>query len=178
MVYFYGQAPAQGKLNICALDNTLRFIDNNGTELEASNGKDISKVIIEGETFLHSDGVFYRLYPVTPDYGIALERTVTILRDVKTGAFGTTSQTSAIREYSTFYADGVAYNIGADKVSPYSVSETIFLFRGSSVYPFSKRQLKRLFPERKSDIDAWFKEGNTLPDNVPAAIELLARWAQ
>lgn len=178
MVYFFGQSPAQGKLNICALDNTLRFIDNNGVELEASNGNDISKVVIEGETYLHSDGVFYRLYPVTPEYGIALERTVTILRDVKTGAYGTTSQTSSIREYNTFYADGVAYSIGTDKVSPYTVSETIFLYRGNSVHPFTKRQLKRLFPERKSDIDAWFKAGNSLPDSVPEAIELLAGWSQ
>ena len=177
MVYFFGQSPAQGKLNICALDNTLRFIDNNGVELEASNPKDIMRVVIDGVSYLHSDGVFYRMYPVTLEYGIALERTVTILRDVKTGAFGTTSQTSSIREYGTFYADGVAYNIGEDKVSPYTVSETLFLYRGSSVYPFNKRQLKRLFPERKSDIDAWFKEGNTLPDNVQAALELLAHWA-
>lgn len=178
MVYFFGQSPAQGELNICALDNTLRFIDNNGVELEAADGKDISKVIIEGETYLHSDGVFYRLYPVTLEYGIALERTVTILRDVKTGAYGTTSQTSSIREYNTFYADGVAYSIGTDKESPYTVSETIFLYRDGSVHPFNKRQLKRLFPERKSEIDDWFKAGNTLPDNVPEAIELLTGWSQ
>ena len=30
MVYLRGQGPAQGKLNICAVDNTLRFIDDNG----------------------------------------------------------------------------------------------------------------------------------------------------
>ena len=178
MVYFYGQSPAQGKLNICALDNTLRFIDNNGTELAAADSKDILKVVIEGVTYLHSGGIFYQLFPAATEYGIALERTVTILRDVKTGAFGTTSQTSSIREYSTFYADGVAYNIGSDKVSPYTVSETLFLYRGTSVMAFNKRQLKRLFPERKADIDAWFKAGNALPETVPEALEILALWAQ
>ena len=28
-IYFRGQMPAQGELNICAVDNSLRFIDKN-----------------------------------------------------------------------------------------------------------------------------------------------------
>lgn len=36
-VYFIGQPPAQGLLNICALDQSLRFKDKSGKELEAGN---------------------------------------------------------------------------------------------------------------------------------------------
>ena len=46
MVYVSGQAPAQGKVNICAEDQTLRFLDQNGQELVASSSDDVLRVVI------------------------------------------------------------------------------------------------------------------------------------
>jgi hypothetical protein len=61
-VFLRGQMPAQGKMNICAVDNTLRFLDDNGTEL--SSGEDnILKAVIGNVSFLRSQDVFYRQYP-------------------------------------------------------------------------------------------------------------------
>ena len=176
VVIFSDMAPAAGELNICAVDNTLRFKDHSGRELEASNHDNILRVRIDTVSFLRNGGIFYRMYPLTADVGIALRREVVILRDVKQGAFGTTSQTSAIREYTTFYADGVAYNIGGEKESPYRVTETLFLYRGNSVLPLKKNSLRKAFPAHKADIDAFFKAGGKVPDNVPDALELLSQW--
>ena len=176
VVFFSGMAPARGELNICAVDNTLRFKDKDGRELEASNPESIIKVRIDTVSFLRHGGIFYRMYPLTVDIGIALRREVIILRDVKQGAFGTTSQTSAIREYNTFYADGVAYNLNPDKEYPYRVTETLFLYRGNSVLPLKKKSLQKAFPAHKADIDAFFKAGGKIPGKIPEALELLSQW--
>ncbi len=47
--------------------------------------------------FIHYDDIYYRMYPVSIDMGVALQREVKILRDAKQGAYGTTSQTSSIK---------------------------------------------------------------------------------
>ena len=178
LIYFRGQAPAQGKLNICAVDNTLRFIDKSGKELEATQADNILRVRIDTVTFIRYQDVFYRMYPVSPEMGVALKRDVRIHRDTKQGAYGTTSQTSSISEYATIYADGMIYNLDTDKVYPYDVSETPFLYKGETVFPLTRKNLKKLFPGKKEDIEAYFKAGNAVPESVDEALALLTLWAQ
>lgn len=172
MIFFYGQGPAQGQLNICALDQTLRFLDKNGKELAASDEDSIVKVQIDTVTFMRSREAYYRLYPVTLDAGVALLREVTILDDVKTGAYGTVSQTSSIRQHKVIYADGVAYELNKQDY-PYKVSETLYLFKGNSVVALNKKNLRKLFPDKKTELDAWFEAGNSLPETVQEALDLL-----
>ena len=177
MVYLSGQRPAQGKMNICAVDNTLRYLEKDGHEVSAGHNDDIIMVRIGGITFLQSEGIFYRLYPVSGDVGVALRRNVTIQSDIKEGAFGTKTHTSSIAEYRHIYVDGVTYELEKDKEYPYSVSEMVLLYKGNEVLSLTKKNLRKLFPERKAEIDAWFKEKHPLPDTVGQAQELLTRWA-
>lgn len=176
MIYFKGQLPAQGQLNICALDQTLRFLDKSGKELSASNADNILRVQIDTVSFLRYEDAFYRLYPVSSDMGVALMREVKIQADAKQGAYGTTSQTSAIKERSTMYVDGAVYNLNDDKPVSYEVLESLCLYRADEVYTLNKKNLKKLFPAHKDAIDAWFKAGNKLPGTVEEAVELIKRW--
>ena len=80
-IYFRGQGPAQGQLNICAVDNTLRFLDKDGKELVPSNADNIVKVQFDTVMFLNHQGVYYRLSMVGPDVGLAVRRDVKILKE-------------------------------------------------------------------------------------------------
>ena len=122
MVYFSDQGPAQGELNICAVDQTLRFMDK-GQEL-SSKADNINRVVVDDIVFVRIDGVFYRLYPITDDLTVAYRRDVEILRDVKTGAYGIQSRTSAIREVGSLQSDGMMYTLQSSKSYPYNVSES------------------------------------------------------
>ena len=175
MVYFTGQRPAEGTLNICAVDNTLRFMDN-GKELAAASDETVVRVRIDTVNFMHANGVYYRMYPVSAGIGAALKREVKLKQGAKTGAYGMTSQTSSIQEKSTLYADGIAYNLSG--TSQYEVSETLFLYKGDEILPLNKRNLRRLFPARKQDIDAFFSLGNPLPTTSAELIPILRLWAE
>ena len=175
MIYFSGRPPAKGKLNICALDNSLRFLDKEGKELEATNADDIVKVVIDTASFLRKDGIFYRLALVSADIGIALCREIKITKDVKPGAYGTYSQTTATSEYSTIYADGVAYNLGEGDL-PYKVKESYFLYKGNELFSVSKKNFRKLFPAKKADIDQYFKAGNPVPDTLEDIRALLVKF--
>lgn len=172
-IYLRGQAPAQGKLNICAVDQSLRFIDDKGTELSASDPDVIRMVQLDTVRFLRSDGAFYRMYPVSPEIGVALKREVRILRDVKRGAYGTTSQTSSIRQYSTLYTEGASQQLNGGEAPSYAVTETVCLYCREAVFRLTKANLKRLFPDRKDEIEARFKSNKSLPDTVEEACDLL-----
>ena len=175
MVYFSGQRPAEGKLNICAVDNTLRFMDK-GKELSAASDDNVVRVRIDTVNFMHTQGVYYRMYPVTAGIGLALRREVRLKQGAKTGAYGTTSQTSSIQEKSTLYADGVAYSLSG--THQYEVSETLYFYKGDEILPLNKRNLRRLFPSHKEDIDAFFKLGNSLPTTTAELLPLLRPWAE
>lgn len=177
LVYIAGQGPAQGELNICAIDNTLRFKDQDGKELVASEPDKIISVVVGDNYFIRSNGAFYRRLLVSGDIGIAVRRQVVVRTDVKRGAYGMEDQTSSIREYSTLIAEGVSFKLNENKEYPYTVDETLFLCRGNSVIPLTKRNLRKFFPDRKDEIDAWFKAGNDIPKTVGELSELLARWS-
>lgn len=175
-VYFRGQVPAKGILNISAVDHSLRFLAKDGTELVAVNPENIVKVMIDTVMFMRYQDMFYRMFPLKDDVGIAVLKTASVQRDAKQGAYGTTSQTSAVKEFGTIYSDGIQYNLGGDKNKPYTVSETIFIYRGDQIYTLGKRGLKKLFPESKDRIDAYFKDGGTVPETVEEALQLLASF--
>lgn len=176
LIYFRGQIPAQGQLNICAVDNTIRYIGNDGNELVAQQADNIVRVLIDTVSFLYYDKEFYRMHPVSSDMGVAVRRDVKIQRDVKQGAYGTTSQTSSTREYGTLYAEGAVYQLNSGKVYPYEVSEKLFLYKGGDVYTITKKNLKKLFPEKKEEIEARFKAGTPLPETESDAAAFLASW--
>lgn len=177
-VYFRGQNPAQGKLNICAADNTLRFIDDNGKEL-AANAESVENIImvqIDTVQFMYDQNAFYRKYPVTSNIGIAHLREIHILKGAKKGAYGMVDQTSSIRQYSTLYSEGMAYNLNTG--DPYEVVETMFLYINHAIVPFTKKNIKKAFPAKKDEIDAWFKAGNSLPKTEEEALPVLRQWAK
>ena len=172
MVYFSDQGPAQGNVNICAVDQTLRFMDKD-QEL-ASGADNINRVIVDDIVFVRIDGAFYRLYPITDDLVLAFRRDVEIIRDVKTGAYGTQSRTSSIQKVSSFQTDGMMYTLNSSKNYPYDVSESCFLYQAGDVTPISKRSLRKRFPARKNELDAWLKS-HSLPKTLDDTRALLAR---
>ena len=178
MVLFRGQAPAKGKLNINAIDHTLRFMDASGKELAAANPENIVKVQIDTAVFLHYQNYFYRIYPVKSDVGVALLRNAHIVRDAKQGAYGTTSQTSAIKGSGTMYVDGILYNLDNDKDLNLSVTETLFMYKGDTVYPLTKRSLKKVFPDKKEQIEAFFKSGGSVPEDIAGVKAFISGWME
>ena len=175
-VYLRGQRPLQGKMNICAVDNTLRFIGPDGEELSATEDGDIVKVRIDSVMFLRDHDIFYRLYPLSSEMGVALQREVRIFWDAKEGAYGSVSQTSSIQQYGIIHSDGSTHTLSGLKEYPYSVSETLSIYKEGAIYPITRKNLRKLFPAHKDEIDAWFKAGNKLPETVAEALDFLTRW--
>lgn len=70
--------------------------------------------------------------------------------------------------------DGVMYTLNRAANYPYNVTESCFLFQVGDVTPISKRSLRKRFPERKDDIDAFLKS-HPLPKKLDETRAFLTR---
>ena len=175
-VYFSGQAPVKGQINICAVDNTLRYMDK-GKEIVADAGSNVLKVVIDDVWFIHSGGLYFRMYPVTDIFGFALKREVNIRKDIRLGStMAGMARSNAIIEYGSVYPDGEAHGIDQTGNNPYTVSEKLFMYIRDKVVPINKKNLQKLFPDKKVEIKNFFVLGNYFPDDPEEAKKIISGW--
>jgi hypothetical protein len=174
---FRDKSPVNGKFNICAVDNTVRFMDK-GKELAMEDDESMLEVVFHDVAFLHRDGTFYRLYPVSDEAFVAVKRDVLIMNDSKIASYGMESNTTAVQNIDTFNMPGRTLDLSDMKNIPYRMSETAALYRKGSIISLSKRNLTKCFPDKKADIEAWFDANKKLdPTNIPAVLELCKQWS-
>ena len=177
-VRFVGKAPATGKFNICAIDNTIRYKDRSGTELAVELDDEIAGVTLGDVTFIPVDGAFYRLYPITGDVSVAVRRDVLLMTDSKTASYGMDSQTTAVSTMMGMNEGGKVFNFEDMQAVPYRMSETAFLYRNDAVLTLSKRSFTKCFPAAKADIDAWFAANKKMDGaDIAGVLALACEWA-
>ncbi len=177
-IQFNDKAPARGDMNICAVDNSIRYMEH-GTELSVELDDSIVSVTIGNVLFVPYEGVFLRIYPFGDASGVAVRRNVVLLTDGKMASFGMESNTTAVSSI-------VSFNTGFHNISleesldiPYRLNETAFLYRDGNVMTLTKRNLTRCFPNAKADIEAWFGEHKKLSqDDVQKVLELCREWSE
>ena len=176
-VNFVGRAPATGRFNICAIDNSIRYNDKDGTELMVEIDGDMTSVVIGGVTFVPVDGMFYRLYPITGDVSVAVRREVLLMTDSKTAGYGMESQTTAVSTIMGMNGDSKLYLFEDSKDIPYRMKETAFLYRGDTVLSLAKRSFQRCFPGARDAIDEWFSKNKKMDGTkVEEIISLCREW--
>ena len=174
---FRDKSPVSGKINICAVDNTVRYKDK-GTELAMEEDESLLEVIIDEVPFLHRDGTFYRLYAISDEAFVAVKRDVLIMNDSKIASYGMESNTTAVQTIETFNMPGRTLDLSDMKDIPYRMTETAALYRKGSILSLNKRNCIKCFPDKKDEIEAWFAANKKLnPTDIPAVLELCKQWS-
>ena len=173
---FRDKSPIPGQFNICAVDNTVRFMDK-GKELAMEDDESMLEVVFHDVAFLHRDGTFYRLYPVSDEAFVAVKRDVLIMNDTTIASYGMESNTTAVQNIDTFNMPGRTLDLSDMKDIPYRMTETAALYRKGAIISLNKRNLVRCFPDKKADIEAWFAEHKKIdPTGIAAVLELCKQW--
>lgn len=154
----------QGMLNICAIDHVIRFI--NGSQIMYLENDDIAtRVSIAGHTFVKNKDKYYELMELVDDMSYAELREVVILPDVAEGAFGGKDITSSAKKYDTFtWSTGVTktvYDLSYPIEARYDYKVRPFLYKKNRFYPASLKNLEKLLPDRKADIEAFVNAHGT-----------------
>ena len=178
-IYFKDKKPVSGSFTICAVDNTIRYKDNKGTELAVGPEDNISMVTIDNVPFRNLEGVFHRMYPINADVSLAVRRDITIMNDSHVASYGMESQTTAVTSYDGMNTEGKHYSYEESKSFPYRLTETVFLYKNGSLSRVSKKSLIKCFPEKKAEIEEWFRANKKLDSgDIDIILPLCLQWAQ
>jgi len=154
----------------------VRFMDK-GTELAMEEDDSMLEVVIDGVPFLHRDGTFYRLYPVSDGVFLGVKREVLIMNDTKMASYGMESNTTAVQTIETVSIPGRILDLSQMKDVPYRMTETAALYRKGALLAPSKRNLIKCFPDKKAEIEAWFAENKKLnPQDIDTVLTLCTEW--
>ena len=168
-----------GKFNICAVDQTLRFLNEKGVELALDNDGNLMQVNFGDTMFLHAEGAFYRLYPVSDAAYVAVKRDVTIRTDTKSSSYGMASSTTAVEEVGLVQGDGHLVSFNDARQYPYKMTETAFLYRNGYLVRWNKKNCVKCFPFKKADIEAWFADHKKADDtDIDTVLALCKEWGK
>ena len=148
---------SNGLLNISNIDQSICYKDEKGQILHINNNNDVKYVTIGGKMFFRYAGLYVNVKDVSED-GLANSAQITIFSDAKTGAFGMKSETSSINNYSSFYSNGLAYDLSTSLNFPYKYKKLPFLYHSNKFYPVTKRNLLKFYPAHKEQIEEYVKE--------------------
>lgn len=177
-IYYSDGSRSEGTFNICAIDNSIRFKDKNGTEMSVDyTGRKIDKVVIGENVYVLRDRSFARILNGDTDKGLAAIHEVIILTDVQTGGYGMETNTTSAQTFSSLSADsGRIYLLDEVKNVPYRDNYQFFIYEDGKFYPLNKKSILKYFPEKSSEITA-FIEANKIKFNniedVTALSEIL-----
>lgn len=178
-ILYKDKSPARGKFNICAIDNSVRFLDKSNTEMALDADESLVEVIIDNVPFLRRDGVFYRLDKLTDEVFLATKRDVTLMIDAKTASYGMESNTTAVQEYASYSLEGRVINFEEAKEIPYRMTETSGLYRKGAILPLTKKNCIKCFPDKKAEIEAWFDANKKMdPGDYKAVMKIMKSWAE
>ena len=147
VVYKNGEF-ATGDLNISIVDQSLRFKDGSGQILTVDDNQSVDRVTIGPLLFLHLGKDYAGVVATQGDVILCLIRKLEFERDVKTGAYGQTSETTNIGRIGSMYEGGNIYDINLQ--AGYKVRETPVLVKKNRQYPFNRKSLEKLFPDKKA----------------------------
>lgn len=162
---------SSGLLNICPLDQGVYIISPKKDTLYASNNSEIISVSVAGRSFIKWNNSFVELITSNSDPGIGIIRSVVKVSNVKSGAFGTTSSTSAISNYAPTGSSGMLTELVIiDDPRNYLYKRSVCIINNGKCLAISKKSFQKVFPDKKDYIASVWAERNLSSTDIDAVI--------
>ena len=114
-VFFHDGSRYQETINYNLLTNRFYFIDKTDQSVKAvSNPQDIFMVKTKGRCFYQEKGYAIEVVPTHPP--LFVQYKAHIRKEADKGAYGTTSETSSIRTYGGFGANGNRFDLNTEEL--------------------------------------------------------------
>lgn len=151
---------SNGIFNIGTIDQIVRFMDTDGSIKVLTNNDEVDRITLAGKLFFHYANGYYELTDMAGAISLCLFKKVSILDDVKTGAYGMQSETTNIKQYSGMVENGTGktYDYSSSITAQYKYKEIPFLYKNGAFYTVSKKRLQKFFPQHKSLIEQYCSE--------------------
>ena len=172
VVYKNGQY-SNGIFNIATIDQTLRFRTDGGETLALKDNRDVDRVTIGKSLFLHLNNEYAQVVGVSDDVILCVTKKLVFKKDAKKGAFGMTSETTSISSVSNYTEElGSTYNLSSQ--AEHRMVQAPILVKKSRQYPFNRKSLEKLFPDKKAALADYLAANSVNFDNPADATALFS----
>ena len=157
-VYYKDGSMTKSKLNVCAFDNSVRFINGRDTLKLRSIGN-VDYILTENDKFLNREGVVYRLLRETPTLALGERKRLKLSEPKTESGYGalppsSSAKTSSNDDFSTTDTHSYGYLVNVD----YTVSYDYYLIgeKGKGVQA-KRSSFEKAFPALKDKIRSIIK---------------------
>jgi hypothetical protein len=164
----------QALLNYNSLTEEMIF-ENNGRKLAIAPGEiaRIDTVYINGRKFIPFNLQFVE-FVFGSKWDLYIEHMCDVKQPGKNTGYGGTTQTAAVKSYSTFYSEGIVYELKLPdgyETRPYTY---YWLKKDGELHNFkSMRELKKFYKEKEELFKSYVKKNRVKYDNLESIIQLI-----
>ena len=158
-VYFLEGGLSAGKLNYNFISEAMQFITPTGDTLSLADEPTIKYIAIEKDTFYYDKGYLEGLLNAGT-VKLAIKQKIKFKDTYKIGAFGTASPTLRTENEKTYMGDNRYNLIIAEDLIFVKEKEYYLNVRFRDFVIVTKKNLIKLFPKQKDNIESFLKENN------------------
>lgn len=143
-------------LNICIVDNSVRYINDSGDTLLMANASAVNRVLADGNLYKQINENFFQELVVYGQTSLCEKRSFSFKEPEISIGFTNIAPTSTAKSYNPDH-DELARNYGKDIEIDYTM-ETVYVFtHKDKVYPCKQSSFTKFFPEKKQQIKDFVK---------------------
>lgn len=158
-VYFLDGSLSAGKLNYNFISEAMQFINPTGDTLSLADEATIKYIAIANDTFYFDKGYLEGLIN-SGNVKLAIKQKIKFTDTYKIGAFGTASPTLRTENEKTYMGDNRYSLIIAEDLIFVKEKEYYLNVRFRDFVLINKKNLVKLFPKHKDNIETFLKENN------------------
>ncbi len=172
VVIFNDGKQAAGKMNISTINQGIHFVDSKNDTLAINTNDAVDRAYINGKLYVKSKFGFIEILEMTENGGVGELKSIIVHSDAQTGAYGLQTQTSTVQTVTSFDETDVNLYLKTKQDKPFAYIKEPYLMIKGSIYPFTKKNLAKIFPQKKAQIESYMKEHNPNLNAVAPAVEM------
>ena len=178
VVDFTDGTSSPGRINICNLDNSVRFINTAGDTLLLSGADRVSRVIVNGTVYAKvADQGFLRQKAVYGKLSLCERRRLTVEPVKEDAGYSGIPATSTAKGARMVQIDHDYMETGEREIS-YMLRTDVVLTDGSEIYVSKSSTFNKLFPQAKKAAKAFVKSNKTDFQDLDSAAQLFLFCAE
>ena len=154
IVYLQEGGVQQGTINICNVDQSIRFIDASGDTLAMEGSENAIKVSIDKTVYYRFKDRFTEMVDYVGEVALGIQRQSELIDNAKTGGFSNSS-TSSVESYGVDASTGMYYKHIDMIPENWKYTCRYVLYSGDKFYLATKKNFLKCFPDKKDIIEAY-----------------------
>jgi hypothetical protein len=175
-ILYSDMSTSEGTINLYLIGSDVHFIAPTGDTLVMKDQDDARILSIGRDTYVRHDKSWVRLLAVKGALAIGIRTSVNIEQEQKTGAYGMADATSSISNVSALYdvpsSSAQTVYLKSLRNIPYKVNHDALLYDGTKLYLSTRRNYRRLFPDKKDLVNQFIKDNKLDLNKAQDALQL------